>query len=217
MNPHAWDKGSVFARCEVSGAGESRAVGRESTCVEARHRCFPGWPFRGWAQHRTAAREGRERRWGQASCCLGMPAPASSRLCFSETRNGLGLHMHCLLALHRSLPPQGCTAVHKLKDNLRIFHELAGPVFPPRNLRSSYLVQVGCHQPWPCNGWLPTPPCVCHQGQGPCSPHRPCCRQYPARRTDSAPWLQPLTGHCLPAACGCLQEILDKIQENNRN
>ncbi|KAL4424867.1 hypothetical protein ABPG77_002090 [Micractinium sp. CCAP 211/92] len=36
---------------------------------------------------------------------------------------------------------EGCTAVHKLKDNLRIFHELAGPVFPPRNLRSSYLVQ----------------------------------------------------------------------------
>ncbi|KAL4451880.1 hypothetical protein ABPG75_007542 [Micractinium tetrahymenae] len=36
---------------------------------------------------------------------------------------------------------EGCTAVHKLRDNLRIFHELAGPVFPPRNLRSSYLVQ----------------------------------------------------------------------------
>ncbi|KAI7835562.1 hypothetical protein COHA_010541 [Chlorella ohadii] len=36
---------------------------------------------------------------------------------------------------------QGCTAVHKLKDNLNIFHELAGPVFPPRELRSSYLVQ----------------------------------------------------------------------------
>ncbi len=33
--------------------------------------------------------------------------------------------------------------MHKLKDNLNIFHELAGPVFPPRELRSSYLVQVG--------------------------------------------------------------------------
>lgn len=44
---------------------------------------------------------------------------------------------------------QGCTAVHKLKDNLRIFHELAGPVFPPRNLRSSYLIQVGAHRPGP--------------------------------------------------------------------
>jgi hypothetical protein len=38
--------------------------------------------------------------------------------------------------------PQGCTAVHKLRDNLRIFHELAGPVFPPRELRANYLVQV---------------------------------------------------------------------------
>ncbi|PSC69566.1 Fructose-1-phosphate phosphatase [Micractinium conductrix] len=36
---------------------------------------------------------------------------------------------------------QGCTAVHKLKDNLRIFHELAGPVFPPPELRSTFLVQ----------------------------------------------------------------------------
>ncbi|EFN55851.1 hypothetical protein CHLNCDRAFT_52093 [Chlorella variabilis] len=36
---------------------------------------------------------------------------------------------------------QGCTAVHKLKDNLNIFHELAGPVFPPRELRANYLVQ----------------------------------------------------------------------------
>ncbi|KAI3437754.1 hypothetical protein D9Q98_000202 [Chlorella vulgaris] len=36
---------------------------------------------------------------------------------------------------------QGCTAVHKLKDNLKIFTELAGPVFPPRDLRSNYLVQ----------------------------------------------------------------------------
>ncbi|PRW20862.1 Fructose-1-phosphate phosphatase [Chlorella sorokiniana] len=36
---------------------------------------------------------------------------------------------------------QGCTAVHKLRDNLKIFHELAGPVFPPRDLRSAYLVQ----------------------------------------------------------------------------
>jgi hypothetical protein len=32
--------------------------------------------------------------------------------------------------------------VHKLRDNLRIFHELAGPVFPPRELRANYLVQV---------------------------------------------------------------------------
>jgi hypothetical protein len=31
--------------------------------------------------------------------------------------------------------------VHKLRDNLKIFHELAGPVFPPRDLRSAYLVQ----------------------------------------------------------------------------
>lgn len=38
-------------------------------------------------------------------------------------------------------PSQGCTAVHKLKDNLNIFHELAGPVFPPRELRANYLVQ----------------------------------------------------------------------------
>lgn len=34
--------------------------------------------------------------------------------------------------------------MHKLKDNLKIFHELAGPVFPPRDLRSAYLVQVRC-------------------------------------------------------------------------
>ena len=32
--------------------------------------------------------------------------------------------------------------MHKLRDNLRIFHELAGPVFPPPELRSTYLVQV---------------------------------------------------------------------------
>lgn len=32
--------------------------------------------------------------------------------------------------------------MHKLKDNLRIFHELAGPVFPPPELRSTFLVQV---------------------------------------------------------------------------
>lgn len=44
----------------------------------------------------------------------------------------------------RPLLLQGCTAVHKLKDNLKIFHELAGPVFPPRDLRSAYLVQVRC-------------------------------------------------------------------------
>jgi hypothetical protein len=35
----------------------------------------------------------------------------------------------------------GCTAVHKLRDNLRIFHELGGPVFPPRHMRESFLVQ----------------------------------------------------------------------------
>ena len=32
--------------------------------------------------------------------------------------------------------------MHKLRDNLNIFHELAGPVFPPRDLRAHYLVQV---------------------------------------------------------------------------
>lgn len=62
------------------------------------------------------------------------------------------IYLSCLCNLHvcasrARLPPyppsQGCTAVHKLKDNLKIFHELAGPVFPPRNLRSAYLVQVG--------------------------------------------------------------------------
>ena len=37
--------------------------------------------------------------------------------------------------------PQGCTAVHKLKDNLKIFTELVS-VFPPRELRDNYLVQV---------------------------------------------------------------------------
>lgn len=87
-------------------------------------------------------------------------------------------------------------AVHKLKDNLRIFTELAGPVFPPRNLRSSYLVQVwgrlggwGC-----CLGWL---------------------------ALGSAAW-DGLFGFdnrqlacALPLAA--VQEILDKIQENNRN
>jgi hypothetical protein len=35
---------------------------------------------------------------------------------------------------------EGCSAVHKLVDNLRIFHELQD-VFPPRQLRSSFLVQ----------------------------------------------------------------------------
>ncbi len=28
--------------------------------------------------------------------------------------------------------------VHKLKDNLKIFHELGGPVFPPKDLRGSF-------------------------------------------------------------------------------
>lgn len=28
--------------------------------------------------------------------------------------------------------------MHKLKDNLKIFHELGGPVFPPRDLRGSF-------------------------------------------------------------------------------
>ncbi|KAG7667564.1 hypothetical protein Ndes2526B_g03566 [Nannochloris sp. 'desiccata'] len=32
----------------------------------------------------------------------------------------------------------GCEAVHKLKDNLKIFHELKGPVFPPRDMRASF-------------------------------------------------------------------------------
>lgn len=35
---------------------------------------------------------------------------------------------------------EGCTAVHKLKDNLNIFTELVS-VFPPRELRDNYLVQ----------------------------------------------------------------------------
>ena len=30
---------------------------------------------------------------------------------------------------------QGCGVVHKLKDHLRIFHEMAGPIFPPRDIR----------------------------------------------------------------------------------
>jgi hypothetical protein len=34
-----------------------------------------------------------------------------------------------------------CSAVHKLVDNLRIFHELGGDVFPPKHLRESVLVQ----------------------------------------------------------------------------
>ena len=33
---------------------------------------------------------------------------------------------------------EGCSAVHKLKDNLKIFHELRGPVFPPREMRDSF-------------------------------------------------------------------------------
>ena len=33
---------------------------------------------------------------------------------------------------------EGCFAVHKLKDNLKIFHELKGPVFPPRHMRGSF-------------------------------------------------------------------------------
>lgn len=33
---------------------------------------------------------------------------------------------------------EGCEAVHKLKDNLKIFHELKGPVFPPRDMRGSF-------------------------------------------------------------------------------
>lgn len=35
----------------------------------------------------------------------------------------------------------GCTVVHKLIDNLNIFSELAGPVFPPVELRDTFLVQ----------------------------------------------------------------------------
>jgi hypothetical protein len=33
---------------------------------------------------------------------------------------------------------ESCEAVHKLKDNLKIFHELKGPVFPPRDMRASF-------------------------------------------------------------------------------
>ena len=36
---------------------------------------------------------------------------------------------------------QGCTAVHKMRDNLEIFQELEGPVFPPPHLRNSFLMQ----------------------------------------------------------------------------
>jgi hypothetical protein len=35
----------------------------------------------------------------------------------------------------------GCELVHKLKDNLKIFSELGGPVFPPRHLREDFLVR----------------------------------------------------------------------------
>ncbi len=35
----------------------------------------------------------------------------------------------------------GCESVHKLKDNLQIFTELGGPVFPPRHLREDFLVR----------------------------------------------------------------------------
>lgn len=50
---------------------------------------------------------------------------------------------------HLSLSPASCIylsthAVHKLRDNLKIFHELRD-VFPPRELRSSYLVQARLH------------------------------------------------------------------------
>jgi len=34
-----------------------------------------------------------------------------------------------------------CGAVHKMKDNLKIFHELHGDVFPPVHQRESFLVQ----------------------------------------------------------------------------
>lgn len=34
-----------------------------------------------------------------------------------------------------------CGAVHKMKDNLKIFHELYGDVFPPVHHRESFLVQ----------------------------------------------------------------------------
>ena len=33
---------------------------------------------------------------------------------------------------------QSCGVVHKLKDHLGIFHEMAGRVFPPRNIRESF-------------------------------------------------------------------------------
>ncbi len=36
---------------------------------------------------------------------------------------------------------QGCSAVHKMRDNLEIFQELEGPVFPPPHLRNSFLMQ----------------------------------------------------------------------------
>lgn len=34
-----------------------------------------------------------------------------------------------------------CGAVHKMKDNLKIFHELYGDVFPPVHQRESFLIQ----------------------------------------------------------------------------
>lgn len=35
----------------------------------------------------------------------------------------------------------GCGAVHKMKDNLKIFHELQGDVFPPVDQRENFLVR----------------------------------------------------------------------------
>ena len=90
VNPHAWRKGSVFARCEVRAGGRAAAASLHA------------------APHVRPCDAQQPR----------LTAPLAVPL------------------------PQGCTAVHKLRDNLNIFHELAGPVFPPRELRSAYLVQA---------------------------------------------------------------------------
>ena len=36
---------------------------------------------------------------------------------------------------------EDCQVVHKLKDNLKIFHELSGEVFPPRHLRNAAMIE----------------------------------------------------------------------------
>jgi hypothetical protein len=81
---------------------------------------------------------------------MGGDHPSPYNRCLPHSPARLPCRHHCAFCLdsNQSAPQylcavlQGCTAVHKLKDNLKIFTELAGPVFPPRDLRSNYLVQV---------------------------------------------------------------------------